>query len=106
MIEDYSAIYLPSLPPGKEDPSRSGFKTEAEAEAYMFTNLCRSCAAQWQMFLEGVQPMEEYGPDEAEEYPACTYEWVIVPTDKADSNLDELFQAAGWKTIYTKPEDN
>lgn len=105
----FTAIYLPCRPEGKEDPSRSGFTTELEAEEYVFSQMCSDCQEEHRQALAGEQDSEDDFPPDA--YPGCFYEWMIGPTDKVDAseNLDQLSTACGWEPIYRKgntPEEN
>lgn len=105
-MSDFSAIYLPALPLGREDPSRSGFATEEEAEAYLFSKMCGDCKKQRQLFVDGVEETgdEEYS-ERPDSWPACACEWLVLPTDKANGTLSELMDAAGFEVIYTRPTE-
>ena len=102
----FTAIYMPSLPPDKESPDRSGFSTEAEAEEYVFENMCTSCKVERKRFLDGTGCKDYASEDFAEEHPACFSEWMVVPTEKAESaeSWDDLYKAAGWEKVYSRPE--
>lgn len=108
----FSAIYLPSRPEGVEDPSRSGFSTEEEAEEYIVNQMCRSCQEERRMAMVG-EKYEDVEEDylQPSKYPGCYFEWLIGPTERVESatNLDELMSAGGWETVYRKdntPEQN
>lgn len=104
-MSDFSAIYLPALPPGQSDPSRRGFATADEAQEFVFSQMCKGCKEQRKLFLDGVvkEPLDMYEAEEwPEEWPPCTCEWVVVPTDKSDGTFLELMEAAGWQVVYEK----
>jgi hypothetical protein len=101
----FSAIYMPALPPGRENPSRSGFETEAEAIEYMLTQMCSTCREERQRFVDGTGNDDYDSDDYADEWPSCSCEWVIVPTDKAEAaeSVVDLLEAAGWEKVYERP---
>jgi hypothetical protein len=39
----FSATYVPMQAPGAKDPSKSGFATREEAEAYAKSHYCQAC---------------------------------------------------------------
>jgi hypothetical protein len=106
-MSDFTALYLPKREPGKPDPSRSGFATTQEATDYMFTQICSTCKEQRRKFFASEQPhydSDDWNPNiEPEEWPACTCEWLILPTDKVGA--EDMWEAAGWTTVYTKPSE-
>lgn len=105
----FTAIYLPSRPEGKEDPSRSGFPTEKDAEDYVVSQMCPACQEERRQALAGEQdPDDEIDPSV---YPGCFYEWIIGLTEKVEAaeGFDQLMVACGWETVYRKdntPEEN
>jgi hypothetical protein len=107
----YTAIYLPARPEGFEDPSRCGFKTEDEAEAYVVTQMCSGCQEERKQAQAGGHEHgfeEEWTPSL---YPGCFCEWVIGLTEKinAAGDFDQLMVAVGWEAVYHKdntPEEN
>lgn len=101
-MSDFTAVYLPALPPHKEDPSRSGFASEDEAEKYLFTQMCSTCRGERQRFEDGVVDDDHESETYAEQWPACACEWLVVPTEKANGSIDQLFEAAGCEVIYPK----
>jgi hypothetical protein len=113
----FTAIYLPSRPEGKEDPSRSGFATEEEAVEYVVSQMCTGCQEERRLALAKlpwpVEDGEEYAEDDfpPSAHPGCFYEWIIGPTEKVEAaeGFDQLMVACGWETIYRKdntPEEN
>jgi hypothetical protein len=92
-MPEFSAIYLPVRPPDKEDPSRSGFSSQEEAEGYVFSEMCSLCQEDRKSALNK--------DPEASLYPGCFYEWVIISSDKLKDEMttDELMEAAGWKIV-------
>lgn len=108
----FTAVYLPSRPEGVEDPSRSGFATEEEAEEFVVSQMCDSCKEERRMALAGEKyedAEEDYlGPSQ---YPGCFYEWLIGKTAEFESatSMDETMFAGGWEVTYRKentPEQN
>jgi len=99
MADNFTAIYEPMLPPGTEDPSRCGFDTREEAQEYIFSKMCSFCTESRRKALAGEEGEED---EYVDELPGCYWEWLIVPSDKADLPHDELMEAAGWKKIWTK----
>lgn len=86
----FTAIYLPSLSEGEEDPSRSGFATKEAAEEYVVSKMCSECQEERSRALAG-----QY--DDASVYPGCFDEWIIGLTDKvqAAESFDQLMIAGG-----------
>lgn len=77
----YSAEYQPSLAEGEIDPSRHGFKSLLEAEAYMFSQMCRDCKEERRQALAGEGPVTQEAIPPSK-YPACTCEWVCGLTSE------------------------
>lgn len=97
-MSDFTAVYLPSLPEGKENPTKDGFATEAEAEEYVFSQMCSACQEERRIALSGEKDEDGDSPDE---YPGCFFEWLIVPTkEDGYGSFEELMKAGGWETIY------
>lgn len=107
----FTAIYLPSRPEGKEDPSRSGFTTEEDAEEYVVSQMCSSCKEERSRALANLYDEEIDGEFHPSAHPGCFYEWIIGPTEKVEAaeGFDQLMVACGWETVYRKgntPEEN
>ena len=83
----FTAYYLPALPTDREDPTRDGFNSREEAEAYIDTQVCEDCYK---------------GHREPDGYDACYCEWIVAPTDELDAadSLEDVFKAAGFKRVY------
>jgi hypothetical protein len=101
---DYTAQYQPMRSEGQSDPSRSGFTSEDAAWDYVYTQMCTGCRDERRIALLG-KDSEEYkaytdaGRWEPSEYPACSCEWMVLPTDKIDAPYEERMLAAGWKPV-------
>lgn len=70
----YSAVYCPTIAPGKQDPTRHGFATQDAAWSYAFTQMCEGC----QKYIEEWKKDSETG----DQHPACSYEWNIMLTSQ------------------------
>lgn len=89
----FSAIYLPARPSGRPDPSKDGFTTQEDAEKYIDTQVCEDCRRA-HLEPDGFDP--------------CYCEWLIAPTVQVEAaeSMEDLFEAAGWKKVYERGEDN
>lgn len=102
-ITDFTALYLPELTEGYEDPSRSGFQSREKAWEYIFQAMCNICKEERERSLRGEESNEEEGIF-VSAYPPCTCEWVIVETNKLVEcdDLEEVFIASGFERIWSK----
>ena len=93
-MNKWSAIYQP-VPGGRVD----GFDSHADAEEYILAHMCEHCLDERQRALAG--------DTDASEHPGCFVEWLILPTEKADSatNYQEILEAAGFEKVYPLEED-
>ena len=95
----WAAIYLPMLNNGQMDPSRHNFESKQKAEEYMFSCMCRECQAERQRAIDGAQDPD--GDHEDSAWPACTCEWLVLPTEEymQCENMLDIFEAVGWEAI-------
>jgi hypothetical protein len=105
-VNDFTALYMPMQAPGATDPTKSGFATVEEAEAYVFTKMCSSCKEQRALFLAKAPEPENHDEESPSEFPGCFFEWIVVPTEKMYEPYDSLMEAAGWITAYTRPTNS
>jgi len=116
----YSAVYLAKLPDGATDPSKDGFFSEKAAWEYIHSWMCDNCRKIRNKYQElknsGSEPprfeggdldeyWNEYFERYGDEYPPCTFEWLVGPTErvKQASSFDELLNSCGWACIT--PDD-
>lgn len=90
----YTALYLPARPYGVEDPSKD-FDSEEEAWNYIFNTMCTVCKNDRKSYFEliesGRKPEDFDYPEEEfflSEYPVCSAEWLVVPTEGLDEILE------------------
>lgn len=73
----WTALYMPALPDGSNDPSRKGFPTQAAALSWVFSHMCAGCTSSRNRFLAGEVETED---GEVAEFPSCSWEWDVVLT--------------------------
>lgn len=120
--EEWGVIYMPATQ--GEDPSRSGFKTEDEANKYMRRYWCKDCrreyakALRWKRkgvdvckledemdTLEIVEEKEYWKQyDEFQEKygafdPTCSYEWIVDKAEDLDAieSTEDMMKFIGYK---------
>lgn len=91
----YSAIYLPD---DGIDISKSGFSSPKAAWDYVYQHMCRRCKRERKRVLQGK------GGEEETAHPACAYEWLIVPDEKANAPFEEMVKAADSRRIWTNSD--
>ena len=96
------AIYMPD---DSIDPTRGGFKSEEEAWNYVTTHLCTSCT---QALSDGYEIYSDGKQDHKAKitHPggtSCGAEWLVALEDEYNKaeNLEQVFEAGGWKKIDT-----
>lgn len=63
----FTAMYLPKLKMGQEDPNKDGFVTASDAWDYIKSQMCEYCKSDLQR--------------EPKIKPDCMYEWFVVNED-------------------------
>lgn len=98
---DYTALYLPALPTGSPNPTKTGFETKDVAWEYVFSRMCSSCKEERERVLKS-EATDECGSNA----PACSAEWLVLTTSDLETceGWDDLMNAVGAELIYKRPE--
>jgi len=100
--ELWCAEYLPAST--SPLPSRYDFETRDEAEAYVRSQMCMICTEEYKRALAGTSDPNSPEHEFDSLTPGCYYEWAIFQAKDLERTGDPM-EAAGWKILQVRPED-